>query len=41
MTALLLGLEAVPTPDDAADAIAVAICHLQSARWKSLLSEQA
>jgi crossover junction endodeoxyribonuclease RuvC len=40
MTALLLGLEAAPTPDDAADAIAVAICHLQSAHWMSLLAEQ-
>jgi crossover junction endodeoxyribonuclease RuvC len=40
MTALLLGLEAVPTPDDAADAIAVAICHLNSAHLQSLLAQQ-
>jgi crossover junction endodeoxyribonuclease RuvC len=41
MTALLLGLQVVPTPDDAADAIAIAICHLQSAHLQSLLAEQA
>jgi len=41
MTALLLKLEVVPTPDDAADAIAVAVCHLQAAHWASLLEEQA
>jgi len=28
MIKLLLGLEAVPTPHDAADALAVAVCHL-------------
>ena len=27
-----LGLDAVPRPDDAADAVAVALCHLQYAR---------
>ena len=40
MTALLLGLDAIPTPDDAADAIAVAVCHLHSARLQNLLAEQ-
>ena len=30
MIKLLLGLEDVPTPHDAADALAVAICHAQS-----------
>jgi crossover junction endodeoxyribonuclease RuvC len=30
MVKLLLGLDAVPTPHDAADALAVAICHLHS-----------
>jgi len=30
MVKLLLGLPAVPTPHDAADALAVAICHLHS-----------
>jgi len=30
MIKLLLGLERVPTPHDAADALAVAICHVHS-----------
>ena len=34
---LLLGLEAIPQPDDAADALAVAICHLHSARMAALI----
>jgi crossover junction endodeoxyribonuclease RuvC len=41
MTALLLGLDVIPTPDDAADAIAVAVCHLHSAHLQSLLAERA
>jgi hypothetical protein len=28
MIKLLLGLDAVPTPHDAADALAIAVCHL-------------
>lgn len=32
MVKLLLGLTAVPTPHDAADALAVAICHVHSQR---------
>jgi crossover junction endodeoxyribonuclease RuvC len=31
MVKLLLGLDTVPTPHDAADALAVAICHAQTA----------
>ena len=31
MIKLLLGLDAVPSPHDAADALAVAICHVHSA----------
>lgn len=31
MIRLLLGLDEVPTPHDAADALAVAVCHLHSA----------
>ncbi len=38
MIRLLLHLEAVPQPDDAADAVAVAFCHLQSARLNALLA---
>ena len=30
MTRVLLGLDAVPKPDDAADALALALCHAQS-----------
>jgi len=36
MVKLLLGLSEIPRPDDAADALAVAICHLHSARLKKL-----
>lgn len=37
MTATLLGLHAVPRPDDAADALAIAICHAHSARLMDLV----
>jgi crossover junction endodeoxyribonuclease RuvC len=36
MVRLLLGLKETPRPDDAADALAVAICHLHSARLTAL-----
>jgi crossover junction endodeoxyribonuclease RuvC len=36
MVRLLLGLEEIPRPDDAADALAVAICHLHQARLVAL-----
>ncbi len=36
MVKLLLNLEDIPRPDDAADALAVAICHLHSARLRRL-----
>lgn len=36
MVKLLLGLDQAPRPDDVADALAVAICHLHSARLKLL-----
>jgi crossover junction endodeoxyribonuclease RuvC len=32
MVKILLGLDEIPQPDDAADALAVAICHLHSTR---------
>lgn len=35
MVKLLLGLDSVPQPDDAADALAVAICHMHSARLQA------
>jgi crossover junction endodeoxyribonuclease RuvC len=40
MVRMLLDLDHVPQPDDAADAIAVAICHLYSARLESMLAAQ-
>ena len=36
MVRVLLGLSEVPRPDDAADALAVAVCHLHSARMRAL-----
>jgi len=39
MVRLLLGLAGAPRPDDAADALAVAICHLHSARLTNRLSD--
>lgn len=36
MLRLVLGLDGVPRPDDAADAIAIALCHLQMARFAGL-----
>jgi crossover junction endodeoxyribonuclease RuvC len=38
MVKLLLSLDDIPRPDDAADALAVAICHLHSARLRLLES---
>jgi crossover junction endodeoxyribonuclease RuvC len=40
MVRMLLHLDFVPEPDDAADAVAVAICHLQSARLRELMEAQ-
>lgn len=40
MVKMLLGLDEVPKPDDAADALAVAICHIHSARMNSLLNQE-
>jgi len=39
MVRALLDLPEIPQPDDAADALAVAICHVHSARFKSLVNE--
>ena len=39
MVRALLGLEVVPRPDDAADALAVAICHLHSAKTRALFDD--
>ena len=40
MVRALLNLSEVPRPDDAADALAVAICHLHQLRLQSLLDSQ-
>ena len=37
MVRALLNLDDIPRPDDAADALAVAICHLHSARTQALI----
>ena len=37
MVRVLLSLSASPRPDDAADAVAIAICHLQTAGMRRLL----
>ena len=38
MVRMLLNLEDVPRPDDAADAVAVAVCHIHSARMAALIA---
>jgi len=39
MVARILGLDKIPRPDDAADALAVAICHLHAYKLKCYLPE--
>jgi crossover junction endodeoxyribonuclease RuvC len=39
MVRMLLNLDRVPQPDDAADAVAVAVCHIHSARMAALIAE--
>lgn len=39
MVRLLLSLDHVPQPDDAADAVAVAVCHIHSARMTALIED--
>lgn len=34
MVKALLRLKEIPKPDDAADALAIAVCHVNTARWK-------
>ena len=40
MVAFHLGLSQIPQPNDAADALAVAICHLREAHVRELLARQ-
>ncbi len=37
MVRLMLGLKSIPQPDDAADGLALAICHIHSARFTALI----
>ncbi|MCL2497600.1 MAG: crossover junction endodeoxyribonuclease RuvC [Symbiobacteriaceae bacterium] len=39
MVKLLLGLSTIPKPDDVADALAVAICHMQFSGWHQAISK--
>ncbi len=39
MVRMLLDLEHVPKPDDAADAVAVAVCHIHSARMAAMIAD--
>lgn len=39
MVRMLLNLDHIPRPDDAADAVAVAVCHLHSARLRRLMND--
>ncbi len=39
MVKILLDLDEVPQPHDAADALAVAICHLRESRLRELINE--
>lgn len=41
MVKALLRLDEIPRPDDAADALAVAICHLQNWQWTKMMREAA
>lgn len=38
MVKTFLGLKAIPKPDDAADALAVALCHVQTNRFGGMFS---
>ena len=39
MVKMLLDLDEVPQPNDAADALAVAICHLRESRLRNIIAE--
>ncbi|HNS52349.1 MAG TPA: crossover junction endodeoxyribonuclease RuvC [Anaerolineae bacterium] len=41
MVRLLLDLDRAPQPDDAADAVAIAICHIHAARMEKLVAGSA
>lgn len=39
MVRMLLNLDHIPQPDDAADAVAVAVCHIHSEKMMSLIAD--
>ena len=40
MVRMVLGLDSVPSPSDAADALAIGLCHLRQVQLKSVLSRE-
>jgi crossover junction endodeoxyribonuclease RuvC len=40
MVRMLLQLDAIPQPDDAADALAIAICHAHTAKFNNVTSDE-
>jgi crossover junction endodeoxyribonuclease RuvC len=40
MVRILLRLDATPHPDDAADALAIALCHVHSRRFAEATTQQ-
>ncbi len=40
MVRQILALKEIPRPDDAADGVAIALCHLQTARYRALLAKK-
>jgi crossover junction endodeoxyribonuclease RuvC len=40
MTKMLLRLEEIPKPDHSADALAVAVCHCNSSRFRTLVGDE-
>lgn len=39
MTKMILNLESIPKPDDAADALAVALCHIQTDHYRKMTGQ--
>ncbi len=40
MVSLLLGIDEIVRPDDAADALAIAICYHHASRWDQIIDQQ-
>lgn len=40
MVTMILGLKEIPKPDDAADALAIALCGLRLQRWRNRVAEE-